>query len=129
MVDEACSKVDPRETSEVALRAFFNIAKVWALSDQEQMTILGLDARPTLKEWKSGHVPHLPDHALKRISYVLGIFKAINILHPLPERANAWIRKPNSAPLFDGGSALDLMLGGHVSDLQIVRSYLDAERS
>lgn len=129
MGDEACSKRDARETSEGALRTFFNIAKAWRLSDEEQMTILGVRARPTFQEWKNGHVPRLPDDTLERISYVLGIFKAINILLPDAERADAWIRKPNGAPLFDGISALYRMLQGQVSDLQIVRAYLDAERS
>lgn len=128
MGDDACSKFDPHEMSEVALRAFFNISKAWSLSDEEQMTILGVRARSTFQEWKGGHVPRLPDDTLERISYVLGIFKAINILLPVPERADDWIRKPSSAPLFDGTSALDRMLQGRISDLQIVRAYLDAER-
>jgi hypothetical protein len=38
------------------------------------------------------------------------------------------VRKPNSARLFGGGSALDRMLGGQVADLFVVREYLDAQR-
>ena len=47
---------------------------------------------------------------------------------PLPERADAWLRQPNTAPLFGGGSALQRMLGGQVADLFVVRQYLDAQR-
>ena len=50
------------------------------------------------------------------------------ILLPVAERANEWIRKPNDAPLFAGRSALDRMLGGQVADLYVVRHYLDAQR-
>jgi hypothetical protein len=43
-------------------------------------------------------------------------------------RADEWIRKPNTAPLFAGKSALARMLGGQVADLFVVRQYLDAQR-
>ena len=46
----------------------------------------------------------------------------------LAARADEWLRKPNSAPLFGGHSALDRMLGGQVADLYVVRQYLDAQR-
>lgn len=126
MGDGADISCDPREVDELALRTFFNIAKAWGLSDGEQMILLGVEARETFSKWKRGQVQHIPGHVRERISYVLGIFKAINIHLPDTERADAWIRKPNSAPSFDGGSAVDVMLRGQVSDLQIVRAYLDA---
>ena len=44
------------------------------------------------------------------------------------ERADEWLRRPNSAPLFGGQSALQRMLGGQVADLYVVRQYLDAQR-
>jgi len=50
-------------------------------------------------------------------------------LLPIPERADAWISKRNTAPLFGGKSALARMLGGQVSDLYVVRQYLDAQRN
>jgi hypothetical protein len=64
---------------------------------------------------------------LERLSYVLGIYKSLQILLPEPERADAWVRRPNDAPLFGGGSALGRMLGGQVADLFLVRQYLDAQ--
>lgn len=111
-----------------ALRTFFNIAKAWALTETEQMKILGLRSRSTLNSWKSGAVTKISRDALERVSYVLGIYKAINILLPDPIRADAWIRKPNHAPIFGGRSALERMTAGNVSDLYVVRQYLDAER-
>lgn len=65
---------------------------------------------------------------LERISYVLGIYKALQILFPDPVRADAWIKRANSAPLFAGQRALDRLLSGNVSDLFVVRQYLDAQR-
>ena len=65
---------------------------------------------------------------LERISYVLGIYKALQILLPDAARADAWVRQPNSAGPFGGRSALERMMGGNVGDLFVVRQYLDAQR-
>jgi hypothetical protein len=62
------------------------------------------------------------------LSYLLGIYKALQVLLPATAAADAWIKKPNDAPLFAGQSALARMLGGNVADLIAVRQYLDARR-
>ena len=111
-----------------ALRTFFNIAKAWRLSEQEQMKLLGLTSRSTLHSWKAKRVSKVSRDTLERVSYLLGIFKAINILLPDPKRADAWMRAPNNAPLFGARSALDRMTSGNVGDLYVVRQYLDAQR-
>jgi hypothetical protein len=109
-----------------ALRTFFNIADVWKLKEQEQMRLLGLDSRSTLQTWKRGAVATLSKDTLERISYVLGIYKGLQIL--LPKTANEWVRKPNTARQFGGRSALDRMMSGHVADLYVVRQFIDAQR-
>ena len=111
-----------------ALRTFFNLAKAWDLSEQEQIKLLGLSSRSTLHAWKSGRVSKISRDTLERVSYLLGIFKAINILLPDPKRADEWMRLPNKAPLFGGRSALDRMTTGNIGDLYVVRQYLDAQR-
>jgi len=111
-----------------ALRTFFNLAKTWELSEKEQMKLLGLNSRSTLHAWKGGRVSKVSRDTLERISYLLGIFKAINILLPDPKRADEWIRLPNKAPLFGGRSALDRLTTGNIGDLYVVRQYLDAQR-
>ena len=63
---------------------------------------------------------------LERVSYVLGIYKALQILFPDPGQADAWPAASNQA--FGGRSALDRMLGGNVADLYEVRKYLDHVR-
>lgn len=111
-----------------ALRTFFNLAKAWKLSEQEQMQLLGLNSRSTLHAWKGGRVTKISRDTLERISYLLGIFKAINILLPDSERADEWMRRPNTAPLFGGRSAMERMTTGNIGDLYVVRQYLDAQR-
>jgi len=66
---------------------------------------------------------------LDRISHVVGIFKAINILLPRSESADGWIRRPNNAPLFQGRTALEFLMTGGFEQIVAVRRYLDGERS
>lgn len=60
-----------------------------------------------------------------RLSHLMGIRKALRIIFRAAPRGYAWIKAPNDA--FAGRSALDVMLGGKLSDLASVRRYLDAE--
>ena len=110
-----------------ALRTFFRLADAWQLSVAEQTTLLGV-ARTTLYQWKQGKVAPLDRHLLERLSHLFGIYSSLQILFPASRRADEWLRKPNSAPLFQGHSALDRMLAGQVADLYVVRQYLDAKR-
>ncbi|PWG03779.1 MbcA/ParS/Xre antitoxin family protein [Sphingosinicella humi] len=112
-----------------ALLAFFQLVTVWRLTEKEQMKLLGLTSRSTLQRWKAGQVSEVNHDTVKRISYLLGIFKAINTLLPEQKRADAWIRAPNTAPLFGGRSALDRMTSGDVGDLSLVRQYLESQLS
>ena len=115
-------------TGGAALRAFTNIAEAWSLSVAEQLKLLGLASRSTFFKWRRERAPRLPQDTLERLSYLLGIYKALQILLPDARAADQWVRKPNDAPLFGGRSALERMLSGQVADLYVVRQYLDAER-
>jgi hypothetical protein len=121
-------KIDPRSASGPALRTFFKIAQCWDLNVEEQIKLLGGPTRAAFFKWKQEQDGRLTPDALERVSYILGIFKAINILLPDEAAADAWIKKPNDAPIFGGASALDRMLSGDVADLRLVRQYLDAQR-
>ena len=120
----------PRTTSTggAGLRAFGNIAEAWGLSIAEQLKLLGIASRSTYFKWRREREPRLPQDTLERLSYLLGIYKSLQILLPDAHAADEWVRQPNNAPLFGGRSALDRMLSGQVADLYVVRQYLDAER-
>lgn len=111
------------------LRAFARIAEHWGLTVEEQRRLLGEPPRSTFFAWR-----RQPDKAslsrdtLERLSNLLGIWQSLQILLPDPAAADAWVRQPNQAPLFAGRSALERMLAGNVSDLNLVRRYLDAAR-
>ena len=122
------SAADRKKLSTAGLRAFFRLAELWQLNVAEQMILLGLTARSTLYQWKRNPDVELSKDSLERLSYLLGIYKALQILLPNEQAADQWIRQPNEAPLFSGRSALQRMLSGNVADLFLVRQYLDAQR-
>ena len=119
---------DRKDLSGPALRTFLRIAELWRLSVDEQMVLLGVTARSTYFKWKRDPNTVLPKDTLERISYILGVYKALQILLPDETAADEWVRQPNAAPSFGGQSALDRMLSGQVADLFVLRRYLDAQR-
>jgi hypothetical protein len=124
-------RISPNEASAAGaagLRAFGRVADLWHLSIAEQLTLLGLSSRSTYFKWRKEPQVRLPRDTLERISYLLGIYKALQLLLPDTRAADEWIRRPNEAAVFGGRSALDRMLSGNVADLYIVRQYLDAQR-
>ena len=119
----------PQRMAAAGLRAFARIAEAWGLTVDEQRRLLGEPPRSTFFAWrKQPETATVPRDTLERLSNLLGIYKSLQILLPDAAAADAWVRKPNSAPLFGGRSALDRMLAGNVSDLNLVRRYLDGVR-
>jgi hypothetical protein len=110
------------------LRAFFRLAEQWKLRMADQRKLLGDPPESTFYKWKRQRDAALARDTIERISYLLGIWKSLQILFPDPAQADAWLHKPNQAPLFGGHSALERMLSGNVADLYVVRQYLDAQR-
>lgn len=124
-------KPDPqtrKRLSGPALRAFFNIAAAWGLSVAEQRGLLGWPAASTYHKYKAGGHGALAFDTLTRLSLILGIYKNLHVLYPEPAFADAWVRMPNSHPLFGGRRALDLMIDGGIDGLYRVRRLLDARR-
>jgi hypothetical protein len=121
--------ISPERAAAAGLRAFGRIAEGWGLTVDEQLKLLGQPPRSTYFAWRKQ-----PDKAsvsrdtLERLSNILGIYKSLQILLPDAAAADAWVRQPNSAAPFGGGTAMDRMLAGNVSDLNLVRRYLDGVR-
>jgi len=85
-----------------ALRVFSGISRAWSLSKLEQSSILGqpIDASTPLEE--TGVVEELLPETLERISYVIGIYRALHTIFPDPKQADTWIRRANAAPPVQG---------------------------
>ena len=121
-------KSHPEKKNAIALKAFFGITHKWELSSEHERILLGSVLRATFYRWKQQLNGELGADILERISYILGIYKALRILLPSEKAAHAWIHKNNAAALFGGHTALEKLLQGRVIDLADVRRYLDAER-
>jgi len=125
------SRSDPevrRRLSGPALRTFFNIAAAWKLSVTEQRALLGWPAPSTFHKYKSGDHGTLSFDTLTRLSLLVGIYSSLQVLYPEPAFADAWVRTPNSHPLFGGRPAIALMADGGIDGLLKVRRLIDARR-
>ena len=112
-----------------ALKGFFALVESWGLSQQEGMRLLGVPARSTYQHYKKAGAAQLSPDTLDRISYLLGIHKALRILFSrAPDSVREWMKTPNAHPLFAGRTPLEFILSGKMKDLYLVRSHLDAER-
>lgn len=120
--------ISPEQLATAGLQAFFAISEQWQLSAKDERILLGSPPESTFYKWKAERAARSLSHdTLERISYILGIYKALHILLP-PSAANEWVHKPNTASIFGGKSALSRLTAGNVADLIDVRRYLDAQR-
>ena len=106
-------------------RAAVNLFRAWAISDEQAATLLDMPVR-TYRRWKAGERGRLDRDKKARLSNLMGLHKALRLIFREPQRGYAWIKAPNAA--FHDRSALEVMLGGELTDLMRVRRYLDAER-
>jgi hypothetical protein len=116
-----------RRLTPAALRAFFSIMRCWSVRDEDARILLGGVSNGTFYTWKQGTARQLEADRLLRISYLIGIFKALNILFSL-ELADTWVSLPNTNELFGGRAPLDTMLRGGAPAMDMVRRLLDARR-
>ena len=111
------------------LPAIFNIFSRWQLTGAQQMTLLGLSNEKTLYNWKNQpEKAKLTRDILERTSYILGIYKSLQILLSDQTLSDQWLVTPNDNPLFNDTAPLDRLLAGQMTDLVVVRDFLDAER-
>lgn len=113
--------------SPAALRAFFAIADRWRLRDEDTRALLGGVSNGPYYQWRKDPERTLDTDRLTRASYIVGIFKALNILHG-EALADEWVKLPNTNPIFRGRTPLAYMLTGGIPAMQTVRRLLDARR-
>ncbi|MDO9710486.1 antitoxin Xre-like helix-turn-helix domain-containing protein [Paracraurococcus lichenis] len=122
------SKAERERLSASALKAFFAIAERWKLKDEEARALLGGPAASTFYEMKRAPEGRVLDQdRLTRLSYLIGIFKALHILHG-EALADQWVGLPNGNRIFGGSTPLSYMIRGGAPAMQTVRRLLDARR-
>lgn len=116
------------EKGRVALKGFFRITDEWGCTTEERSRLLGGPSRTTLYNYGKLKPVKLSRDTMERISYILGIYKALQLLYPTHERANRRIRLKTSDIPFCGKSAMEFMTQGSMMNLMLTRQYFDAKR-
>lgn len=113
--------------SRSAIKAFLNIMAKWGVRDEDARALLGGMSNGPFYEMKKNPNRILDTDTLTRLSYLIGIFKALNILYS-KALADAWIQRPNANRIFGGQTPLAYMIKGGLPAMQVVRRLLDARR-
>jgi len=122
------ARAERERLSAPALKAFFNIQARWKVRDADARALLGGVSNGPFYEMKKDPDRVLDADRLTRISYLVGIFKALHILHA-PGLADEWVHLPNRHPVFAGQTPLACMIRGGLPAMQLVRRLLDARRA
>jgi hypothetical protein len=120
--------VTRRRLSPAAVKGFLSIVEKWGLRDPDARLLLGGVSSGSYYAWKKDSKGRVLDQdTLTRISLLIGIFKALNILYS-HKLADAWIRLPNSNPMFGGLTPLAYIIQRGQPGMVHVRQLLDARR-
>jgi hypothetical protein len=122
------ARAERERLSAPALKAFFNIMTRWKVRDEDARALLGGVSNGPFYEWKRNPDRVLDTDRLTRASYLVGIFKALHILHG-KSLADEWVQLPNSNPIFAGETPLAFMMRGGLPAMHTVRRLLDARRA
>jgi hypothetical protein len=126
-VIDLSSRGERQRLSTSAVQAFFNIMDRWSVRDEQARALLGGLSNGPFYKWKREPPALVDADVLTRISYLVGIFKALNILYG-ESLADEWVRLPNTNRLFAGVTPLAFMARGGIPAMQTVRRLLDARR-
>ena len=111
-----------------ALKAFFNIMAKWKVRDEDARVLLGGVSNGPFYEMKRNPDRVLDADRLMRVSYLVGVFQALHILHGR-RLADEWVQLANRHPIFGGQAPLVYMIRGGLPAMQTVRRLLDARRA
>ena len=122
------SAEERKRLSKSSLIGFFKMMEIWNLRDEDARMLLGGISNGQFYEMKKDPKGKVLDvDRMYRVSYLIGIFKAINILHG-KELADEWVQLQNSNSMFGGKTPLQYMIDGGLPAMQTVRRLLDGRR-
>jgi Protein of unknown function (DUF2384) len=129
LIADAPRDQDPRALltrAPAALRTFFKITKAWELRSSEERRLLGSPAESTFYRWRNGEgTGGVTPDTMERLSHVFGIYAALHRIFLDGARADQWVRRPNTAPLFGEQAPTMKLSQGRVADLLDVRRFLE----
>ena len=110
-----------------AIKGLLRIATHWKLRDDDTRALLGGISSGSFYALKNRANKTLDEDQLTRISLLIGIYKALNILYG-EKLADAWIARPNANLMFGGESPLDYVKKSGIPAFLRVRQLLDGRR-
>ena len=113
----------PQPDAVLLWSAFRKVAAALALTLPEQAALLGV-SRATVAGWKA--TPGNDPDKLDRMALVVGIYGLAAQAFPGERGGEGWLRRPNTAPIFAGGSPLALLLEGRFVSLLRTHDHLQA---
>lgn len=126
-VVDLSSKMERERLSGSALKGFFNLTSRWGLKDDVARELLGGISSSSFYDWKKSPDRLLDVDRITRISFLIGIYKALHILYG-DKLADEWVMLPNTNEIFGGHTPLQFMLARGLIGMQTVRKLLDARR-
>lgn len=121
------AKVERERLSGAALKGFFGLASKWSVKDEDARELLGGISSSAFYEWKKNPNRLLDVDRITRVSFLIGIYKALHILYG-DKLADEWVSLPNKNAIFAGRTPLQYMLSGGLIGMRTVRQLLDARR-
>ncbi len=114
-----------RRLGPAAWTGFCRIMAAWQVPGEESQQLLVVDPAIRIDELNA---PNLSEEKLFRISYLIGIYKALHIVHG-DKLADEWVKIPNANVMFSGQTPLSYMVLGGVGAMRNVRKLLDAQET
>ncbi len=125
-VSAAASQADAATISDgearALARAVVSLFRVWELRDADALAILGGLHPGTWRRWSIGCVELVDRDRKQRMRMLVEIHMALRAGRSGPGRGHEWVRQRSAA--FGGRSALQVMTGGRLEDLAVVRDRL-----
>ncbi len=112
-------------SDKVAWKSLQNLVERFRFKEEEGRVLMGEMPRSTYFKGLNVHEGKLNRDQMERISYLLGIYKALRILFTDSHQALTWIERENKLPPFNGMTPKQFMLEGSLIRLADVRRFLD----
>lgn len=120
----AASTIPPID-NEVVWKSLAALVKRFDFKEKEALILMGDMPRSTYTTGIKNKSINLDRDKKERVSYLLGIYKALRLLFDDSSQALSWINRENSLPPFNGKTPKEHMLEGSIVRLAEVRQFLD----
>ena len=121
------ARAERERLSPSAVRAFLKIMERWDVREENARALLGGISHRQFCVMKKEPGHTLGIDPLTRISYLVGIFKGLNVLYS-EGCADAWVQRSNINRIFGGESPLTYLIKGGLPALQTLRRLIDARQ-